>query len=502
MVRSMCLFKHKLHADGTFSCYKARLVANGSSQQLGVDFDETFSLVVKPATICTVLSLVVSCKCQLDVKNAFLNGDLSKNVYMHQPPCFVDARQRSHVGYLFLYVDDIILTASSTTLLQHLIDSLHREFDMTDLGVLNYFLGISVVRHSTGKCVCNLGAVFEKKQEEEKFHTFLMSLVESVYGTAKSNILAQDPLPNLNKVYSILIQEERVNTMCFEIHGYPEWWGDRPHVDTKRNGAGRGLSSGRGKGRGGRGLETMNGKFSWIIDSGASHHMTGLIEKLINIKEIVEWPVELPDGRMVMANKEGNILFNSGTQFWRRDCAGKRWDGGLFYFREKPLVQALNTTLSISVDLWHKRLGHPSLEDINFLPGVSSSRKDRVIIENCEYTSGDIQKELLAIIANNVRKHIHGILKERFLDMVHGSIPSQRADADKSYSYMKSLEFVFILHLLQEITGRTNILSQSLQRKSQDIANAIELVSTTKKTLFKGEALVADEDLEDGFEFI
>ncbi|GJW86110.1 retrovirus-related pol polyprotein from transposon RE1 [Tanacetum coccineum] len=249
------------------------------------------------------------------------------------------------------------------------------------------------------KCVCNLGAVFEKKQEEEKVHTFLMSLDESVYGTARSNILAQDPLPNLNKVYSILIQEERVNTMvrgkderpelmalamqnrteaknrsvictecmktghnaekCFEIHGYPEWWGDRPRVDTKRNGAGRGLSSGRGKGRGGRGLETMNGKFSWIIDSGASHHMTGLIEKLTNIKEIDR----------ILRTVIG---------------AGKRWDGGLFYFREKPLVQALNTTLSISVDLWHKRLGHPPLEVINFLPGVSSSRKDKVISENCE----------------------------------------------------------------------------------------------------------------------
>ncbi|GJY68201.1 retrovirus-related pol polyprotein from transposon TNT 1-94, partial [Tanacetum coccineum] len=116
----------------------------------------------------------------------------------------------------------------------------------------------------------------------------------------------------------------------------------------------------------------------------------GLIEKLINIKEIVEWPVELPDGRMVMANKEGNILFNSGF-ILKNDRssrtvigAGKRWDGGLFYFREKPLVQALNTTSSISVDLWHKRLGHPSLEDINFLPGVSSSRKDRVLSENCE----------------------------------------------------------------------------------------------------------------------
>ncbi|GJV84077.1 ribonuclease H-like domain-containing protein [Tanacetum coccineum] len=98
-----------------------------------------------------VLSLVVSRKWpihQLDVKNAFRNGDLSETVYMHQPPSFVDARFPNHVAYLLLYVDDIILTASSTTLLQHLIDSLHREFDMTDLGAFNYFLGISVVRHS------------------------------------------------------------------------------------------------------------------------------------------------------------------------------------------------------------------------------------------------------------------------------------------------------------------------------------------------------------------
>ncbi|GKB48386.1 ribonuclease H-like domain-containing protein, partial [Tanacetum coccineum] len=127
----------------------------GSSQQLGIDFDETFSPVVKPATIRLVLSFVVSRKWlihQLDVKNAFLNGDLSETVFIHQPPNFVDARQGSRVAYLLLYVDDIILTASSTSLalLQQLIDSLHREFNMTDLGALNYFLGISVVRHSTG----------------------------------------------------------------------------------------------------------------------------------------------------------------------------------------------------------------------------------------------------------------------------------------------------------------------------------------------------------------
>ncbi|GKF20366.1 ribonuclease H-like domain-containing protein [Tanacetum coccineum] len=158
MVRSMWLFKHKFHADGTLSRYKARLVANGNSQQLGVDFDKTFSLVVKLATIHMVLSFVVSRQWpihQVDVKNAFLNGNLSETVYMHQPPGYAirtrfyhshgDSflfiyRQSSQIAYLLIYVDDIILTASSLVLLQHIIDSLHNEFEMTDLGVLNYFL--------------------------------------------------------------------------------------------------------------------------------------------------------------------------------------------------------------------------------------------------------------------------------------------------------------------------------------------------------------------------
>nr|GEY13798.1 ribonuclease H-like domain-containing protein [Tanacetum cinerariifolium] len=88
LIRSMWLFKHKFHADDTLSHYKARLVANGSNQQHGVDFDDTFSLVVKPATIRIILSLAVSRQWpihQLDVKNEFLNGDLSETVYMHQP---------------------------------------------------------------------------------------------------------------------------------------------------------------------------------------------------------------------------------------------------------------------------------------------------------------------------------------------------------------------------------------------------------------------------------
>ncbi|GJV51971.1 ribonuclease H-like domain-containing protein [Tanacetum coccineum] len=156
IVRCMWLFRHKYLADGTLSRYKARLVANGSTQLEGVNINETLSLVVKPGTIQIVLSLVVSRHWpihQLDVKNAFLHGDLSETVYMHQPPGFWDSTHPNHgmdIAYLLLYVDDIVLTASSETLLQQIIGTLHQEFSMTDLGSLNYFLGIFVTRDSTG----------------------------------------------------------------------------------------------------------------------------------------------------------------------------------------------------------------------------------------------------------------------------------------------------------------------------------------------------------------
>nr|GEZ64423.1 ribonuclease H-like domain-containing protein [Tanacetum cinerariifolium] len=113
MVRSMWLFKHKFHANGTLSRYKARLVANGSSQQQGYA-----------------------------IRAGFYHSRCDTSLFIYQ--------QGSQVTYLLIYVDDIILTASSAALLQQIITSLHQEFDMTDLGALNYFLGISATRSSTG----------------------------------------------------------------------------------------------------------------------------------------------------------------------------------------------------------------------------------------------------------------------------------------------------------------------------------------------------------------
>nr|GEX29510.1 ribonuclease H-like domain-containing protein [Tanacetum cinerariifolium] len=107
----------------SFSRYKAQLY------QVGMDCDETFSPVVKLATIRIVLSLALTRHWpihQLDVKNAFLNGDLSKTVYMQQPLGFVDPRYPYHVCHL------------------------QREFDMTDLGALNNFLGVFVTRDTIG----------------------------------------------------------------------------------------------------------------------------------------------------------------------------------------------------------------------------------------------------------------------------------------------------------------------------------------------------------------
>ncbi|XP_020266811.1 zinc finger MYM-type protein 1-like [Asparagus officinalis] len=69
------------------------------------------------------------------------------------------------------------------------------------------------------------------------------------------------------------------------------------------------------------------------------------------------------------------------------------------------------------------------------------------------------------------------------LKVMEDELPSQRADATSVYDEMTSFDFVFILHLMSEIMGITDFLCQTLQRKSQDISNAMELVSSTKRLL-------------------
>ncbi|KAI5343919.1 hypothetical protein L3X38_011795 [Prunus dulcis] len=92
--------KSRKNPDGSVSRYKARLVAQGLSQEQGLDYDETFSPMVRHTTVRLVLALATTNHwelCQLDVKNDFLPGDLQEEVYMKQPQGFEDAIPPSHV---------------------------------------------------------------------------------------------------------------------------------------------------------------------------------------------------------------------------------------------------------------------------------------------------------------------------------------------------------------------------------------------------------------------
>jgi len=180
--------KHKV--DGSVDRYQARLVAKGYTQTYGVDYQETFSPLAKLNIVRVLLSLAANLDWplhQLDVKNAFLHGELKEEVYMEVPPGYttpfktemVCKLQRALYGLkqsprawfgrfnlamkkygfqqsnsnhtlflkhklgkvtaLIVYIDDIIITGDDVEEMSQLQKQLATEFEMKNLGGLKYF---------------------------------------------------------------------------------------------------------------------------------------------------------------------------------------------------------------------------------------------------------------------------------------------------------------------------------------------------------------------------
>eukprot|EP00253_Pinus_taeda_P018634 PITA_18634 len=195
------VYKTKCNAEGKIERHKARLVVKWYKQQYGRDYEETFAPVARMETVRAVLSIAAQKKWkvyQMDVKSTFLNGVLNEEVYIEQPlgyerkgqehkvcrlkkvlyglkqaprawysriyfyllenefdkcegePTVYIKEKDGKILIVVLYVDDVIFTGNDDYLIKNFKSVMKDEFEMTDMGLLRYFLGIEVDQNENG----------------------------------------------------------------------------------------------------------------------------------------------------------------------------------------------------------------------------------------------------------------------------------------------------------------------------------------------------------------
>lgn len=188
------VFKTKYKEDGEIDKFKVRLVAKGYAQRFGVDYNEVYAPVARWDTIHMIIATAASKNWiiyQLEIKSAFLHGELQEVVYVDQPQgfvkkgseekayrlkmalyglkqdpkawfskiesyfikegfekcdlehtLFIKTEKQGKILIVSLYVDDLIFTGNSESVIVEFKRSMKENFDMTDLGRMRYFLGI------------------------------------------------------------------------------------------------------------------------------------------------------------------------------------------------------------------------------------------------------------------------------------------------------------------------------------------------------------------------
>ncbi|GJT69271.1 retrotransposon protein, putative, ty1-copia subclass [Tanacetum coccineum] len=267
-VGSKWLFKKKTDMDGAVHTYKARIVAKGFTQTLGIDYEETFSPVADIRAIRILIAIVAFYDYeiwQMDVKTAFLNRYLSEEVYMeqlegfvnpkfpnrvcklklsiyglkqasrqwnkrfddeikkfcftqnHDEPCVYMKASGSYVTFLILYVDDILIMGNNIPMLQYVKSYLGRCFAMKDLEEAAYILGIKIYRDRSKRLIslCQSAYIEKilKRYYMENSKREMGSIMYAVRCTRPDVVFAQN-------ITSRFQQNPELKVSCYTDVGY------------------------------------------------------------------------------------------------------------------------------------------------------------------------------------------------------------------------------------------------------------------------------------------